>query len=70
MLPDREGLIAMTAADEEKRYHMVRPPKLTPHQRQEAIERRERGDTLMDIACIWGIRQLYHLGLHKSFHGH
>ena len=33
-----------------KGVHMGRPPKLTPHQWREAIERRERGDTLMDIA--------------------
>ena len=32
-----------------------RPPKLTPHQRQGAIERRERGDTLMDIARTYGV---------------
>jgi DNA invertase Pin-like site-specific DNA recombinase len=35
--------------------HMGRPPKLTPHQRQEAIERRERGDTLTDIARTYGV---------------
>lgn len=35
--------------------HMGRPPKLTAHQRQEAIERRERGDTLTDIARTYGV---------------
>ena len=35
--------------------HMGRPPKLTPHQRQEAIERRERGDSLTDIARTYGV---------------
>ena len=35
--------------------HMGRPPKLTPHQKQEAIERRERGDTLTDIARTYGV---------------
>ncbi len=35
--------------------HMGRPRKLTPHQRQEALERRERGDTLMEIAATYGV---------------
>jgi DNA invertase Pin-like site-specific DNA recombinase len=35
--------------------HMGRPPKLTPHQRREAIERRDRGDTLTDIARTYGV---------------
>jgi hypothetical protein len=29
-----------------------RPSKLTPHQRQEAIARREAGETLQDIANV------------------
>jgi hypothetical protein len=32
-----------------KGVHMERPPKLTPHQRQEALKRREAGETLTDI---------------------
>jgi DNA invertase Pin-like site-specific DNA recombinase len=35
--------------------HMGRPPKLTPHQRQEAMARRERGDTLTNIARTYGV---------------
>jgi DNA invertase Pin-like site-specific DNA recombinase len=35
---------------------MGRPPKLTPHQRREAIRRRERGkDTLADIARSYNV---------------
>jgi hypothetical protein len=32
-----------------------RPHKLTPHQRQEALARREAGATLMDIARSYGV---------------
>src|SRR5438128_684458 len=32
-----------------------RPPALTPHQRQEALARREAGETLMDIARSYGV---------------
>ena len=35
--------------------HMGRPPKLTPHQREEALSRRENGDTLTDIARTYGV---------------
>jgi Resolvase, N terminal domain/Helix-turn-helix domain of resolvase len=38
-----------------KGIHMGRPSKLNQHQRQEAIERLERGDTLMDIARTYGV---------------
>jgi DNA invertase Pin-like site-specific DNA recombinase len=38
-----------------KGVQLGRPPKLTPHQRREAMERRERGDTLMDIARTYGV---------------
>jgi len=34
---------------------MGRPPKLTPHQRQEALKRREAGDSLSDIARTYGV---------------
>jgi transposase-like protein len=34
---------------------MGRPSKLTSHQRREAIERLERGDTLTDIARTFGV---------------
>jgi DNA invertase Pin-like site-specific DNA recombinase len=52
-------LIKMRTADGRARQgqgvHMGRPSKLTAHQRREAIERRERGDTLMDIARTCGV---------------
>jgi DNA invertase Pin-like site-specific DNA recombinase len=35
--------------------HMGRPPKLTPHQRREALARREAGETLSDIARTYGV---------------
>jgi DNA invertase Pin-like site-specific DNA recombinase len=35
--------------------HVGRPPKLTPHQRQEALSRREAGETLSDIARTYGV---------------
>jgi DNA invertase Pin-like site-specific DNA recombinase len=35
--------------------HMGRPPKLTPHQRREAIARRDSGEALMDIARTYGV---------------
>jgi len=35
--------------------HMGRPPKLTPHQRHEALARREAGESLSDIARTYGV---------------
>ena len=35
--------------------HMGRPPKLSRHQQREAIERRDAGDTLTDIARTYGV---------------
>src|SRR5258708_30819146 len=35
--------------------HMGRPAKLTAFQRQEALKRREAGETLMDIARTYGV---------------
>ena len=34
---------------------MGRPPKLTSHQRQEAIARRDAGETLVDIARSYNV---------------
>jgi hypothetical protein len=34
---------------------MGRPRKLTPHQRQEAIARRDAGETLVDIAHSYNV---------------
>jgi DNA invertase Pin-like site-specific DNA recombinase len=38
-----------------KGVRMGRPLKLTPDQRQEAIERLDRGDSLTDIARTYGV---------------
>jgi DNA invertase Pin-like site-specific DNA recombinase len=38
-----------------KGVHMGRPLKLTPHQRQEAIARLDRGDSLIDVARTYGV---------------
>jgi DNA invertase Pin-like site-specific DNA recombinase len=35
--------------------HMGRPPKLDAHQRQEALARREAGESLTDIARTYGV---------------
>ena len=35
--------------------HMGRPAKLTPHQRREAIARRDAGEALTDIARTYGV---------------
>jgi Mor family transcriptional regulator len=35
--------------------HLGRPRKLTAHQRQEAIARRESGETLVDIARSYNV---------------
>lgn len=35
--------------------HMGRPPKLTLHQRREAVARREAGETLTEIARTFGV---------------
>jgi DNA invertase Pin-like site-specific DNA recombinase len=35
--------------------HMGRPAKLTPHQRREAIARRDAGEALTDIARTFGV---------------
>jgi DNA invertase Pin-like site-specific DNA recombinase len=35
--------------------HMGRSPKLTPYQRQEALKRKEAGESLTDIARTYGV---------------
>ena len=49
---ERELIKARTADGRERAkargVHMGRPPKLTPHQRQEAIARRNAGEALVD----------------------
>jgi DNA invertase Pin-like site-specific DNA recombinase len=39
----------------ERGVHMGRPSKLTPHQRREAIARREAGETLVEIARSYNV---------------
>lgn len=56
---ERELIKARTgegrARAKEKGVHMGRPPKLTPHQRREAIARRDAGEPLTDIARTFGV---------------
>jgi DNA invertase Pin-like site-specific DNA recombinase len=56
---ERELIRARTGEGRERAkangVHMGRPPKLTPHQRQEALERRERGEPLVDIARTFNV---------------
>jgi DNA invertase Pin-like site-specific DNA recombinase len=42
----------------ERGVRFGRPPKLNPHQRREALARREAGETLMDIARSYGVSHL------------
>ena len=34
---------------------MGRPPALTPHQRPEALQRRENCETMRDLACSYNV---------------
>ena len=56
---ERELILARTAEGrkraKERGVHMGRPYKLTPHQQQEAIERRRNGETFSDIARSMGV---------------
>ena len=56
---ERELIRARTGEGRERAkargVHMGRPPSLTPFQRQEAINRREAGETLVDIARSYGV---------------
>jgi DNA invertase Pin-like site-specific DNA recombinase len=38
-----------------RRQKMGWPPKLTPHQRREALRRRERGETLAEIGRSYNV---------------
>ena len=54
------GIIAARTSEGRKAakargVHMGRPPKLNPHQRREALKRRENGDSLADIARTFGV---------------
>ena len=57
---ERELIRARTGEGRERAkargVRMGRPPKLTPHQRREAIRRRDRGnETLTDIARTYNV---------------
>lgn len=57
---ERELIRARTGEGRERAkargVRMGRPPKLTPHQRREAIRRRDRGnETLADIARTYNV---------------
>lgn len=56
---ERELIRARTgegrARARERGVHMGRPHSLSPFQRQEAIRRREEGETLMDVARSYGV---------------
>jgi DNA invertase Pin-like site-specific DNA recombinase len=56
---ERELILARTSEGRKRAKaggkHMGRKPKLTPHQRQEALQRRDRGDSLTDIAKTYGV---------------
>jgi DNA invertase Pin-like site-specific DNA recombinase len=54
---ERSLILARAAAGPARKgsVHMGRPPKLTPHQRQEALKRREAGESLTDIARTFGV---------------
>jgi DNA invertase Pin-like site-specific DNA recombinase len=43
---------------QERGVRFGRPPKLNAHQRREALARREKGETLMDIARSYGVSHL------------
>ena len=56
---ERHLILARTAEGRQRAkvrgVHMGRPAKLTPHQRREAIARREAGEALTDIARTFGV---------------
>ena len=56
---ERELIRARTSEGRERAkargVHMGRPPSLTSFQRQEAIKRREAGETLVDVARSYGV---------------
>ncbi len=56
---ERELIKARTGEGRERAkargVHMGRPPKLTPHQRWEALARMQSGEALTDIARTFGV---------------
>ena len=56
---ERELIHARTSegrARQRERPSLVRKPKLTPHQQREAIQRRDLGEALGDIARSFNVR--------------
>ena len=58
---ERELIRARTSEGRERAkargVHMGRPPKLTPHQKKEALRRREDGETTREIARLFTCRR-------------
>ncbi len=56
---ERELIRARTGEGRERAkargVHMGRPPKLTPHQKKEALRRRDAGETTRDIARLFNV---------------
>jgi DNA invertase Pin-like site-specific DNA recombinase len=56
---ERELIRARTGEGRERAkargVHMGRPPKLTPHQKKEALRRREDGETTREIARLFNV---------------
>ncbi len=56
---ERELIRARTSEGRERAkargVHMGRPPKLTPHQKKEAVRRREAGETTREIARLFNV---------------
>ena len=56
---ERELIRARTGEGRERAkargVHMGRPPKLTPHQKKEALRRREAGETTRELARLFNV---------------
>jgi DNA invertase Pin-like site-specific DNA recombinase len=56
---ERELIRARTGEGRERAkargVHMGRPPKLTPHQKKEAIKRRDAGEPMREIARTFNV---------------
>ena len=56
---ERELIRARTSEGRERAkargVHMGRPPKLTPHQKKEAIKRRDAGETTRELARLFNV---------------
>jgi DNA invertase Pin-like site-specific DNA recombinase len=52
---DAPGYMAQAQLTPAAGVHMGRPPKLTQHQRREAMERREAGEPLTEIARTFNV---------------